>query len=92
MCDTQVGIYLFTNVGDGKNYVGSTEVLANRRHQHVSDLRKGKHKNVHLQRAWDKHGEEAFAPTISALPAPNCWAGMNGWSCRGSSRGALRRR
>lgn len=53
-------IYSITNTANGKRYVGSAVALSRRFAQHKSDLRLGRHCSVKLQRAWDKHGPNAF--------------------------------
>lgn len=52
------GIYIISGVG--RNYVGSAVCIHKRWNVHRSTLRAGTHRNIHLQRAWDKHGESAF--------------------------------
>lgn len=54
------GIYQIRNVLDGSLYVGSAVVFAKRRNVHWHLLRKAKHDCIHLQRAWDKYGPDAF--------------------------------
>ena len=54
------GIYKIINVINNKFYVGSAVDLKRRKTRHYSELRTGKHKNRHLQSAWNKHGENAF--------------------------------
>lgn len=55
------GVYMIEHRESGKKYVGSAAwSFASRWNQHRHDLRKGKHKNSYLQRAWDKYGEDAF--------------------------------
>lgn len=53
------GIYaiVFT---DGKQYIGSAVNFVNRWTQHRKTLREGIHRNIKLQRAWNKYGEAAF--------------------------------
>ena len=51
---TASGIYCITNRKNGKIYIGSASNLRQRWNGHISDLRKEKHKNRHLQRAWLK--------------------------------------
>jgi group I intron endonuclease len=46
---------------NGKKYYGSATNLRTRRNQHFSDLRHKRHANPHLQAAFDKYGESAFA-------------------------------
>ena len=54
------GVYRIVNTLDGKVYVGSAVNISNRRWIHLSMLRRGRHRNSHLQNAWDKYGEECF--------------------------------
>jgi group I intron endonuclease len=54
------GVYSITNTVSGKRYYGSSVDMDKRRLKHWSDLRSGKHKNPHLQAAWNKYGETAF--------------------------------
>jgi group I intron endonuclease len=54
------GIYFIRNKINNKIYVGSSKNLYNREKEHFSDLRKGKHHNIYLQRAYNKYGEKNF--------------------------------
>jgi group I intron endonuclease len=55
------GVYRIVNLVTGKVYVGSAAVsLRQRGLYHRSFLRRGKHDNTYLQRAWDKDGEHNF--------------------------------
>jgi group I intron endonuclease len=54
------GIYWIRNKNNGKFYIGSAADIKRRWWNHRSLLRRGEHDNVHLQRAWAKHGEAAF--------------------------------
>lgn len=54
------GIYAIRNLLDGKVYVGSAGRMSARIAFHRSALTRGKHSNQKLQRAWLKHGAEAF--------------------------------
>lgn len=51
---------MIKNVLTGKFYIGSTIHTDRRFREHLSDLRKGKHHSIHLQRAFDKYGEKSF--------------------------------
>jgi len=53
------GIYLIKNVVDGKVYVGSAKRLIERISLHKHLLRNNHH-SIHLQRAWNKYGENVF--------------------------------
>lgn len=57
----QAGIYQITNTTNGYRYIGSSVNIWTRWKTHVSQLRLNKHHNSHLQRAWNKYGEECFA-------------------------------
>ena len=54
------GIYTITNKNNGKTYIGSSIDIGNRWGEHLCTLRKNTHCNGHLQRSWNKHGEDAF--------------------------------
>jgi len=53
-------IYSFYNKVNGKRYVGSSLYLKHRQSVHFSTLNNNKHKNNHLQNAWNKYKEENF--------------------------------
>jgi len=55
------GVYRIRNKLDSKRYVGSAQDFNERWDVHKKELRKGIHGNLHLQRAWNKYGEENFA-------------------------------
>jgi group I intron endonuclease len=55
------GIYMIKCTANGKVYIGSAVCLSRRKNQHFRELRKGVHKNKHMQAAWLKHGEECFS-------------------------------
>lgn len=55
------GLYVITNLLDGKFYVGSTVNFFDRWTLHLSNLKKNKHHSPHLQNAWNKYGEENFS-------------------------------
>lgn len=55
------GIYKITNLQNGKLYVGqSARGLLGRFRTHKHLLIKNRHRNKHLQSAWNKYGEDAF--------------------------------
>jgi len=57
-------VYSIKNKINNKIYIGSATNLTNRWSRHKSDLIQKHHHSVHLQRAWDKHGEQAFEFSI----------------------------
>lgn len=61
MCSIpQSGIYIIVNIKNGKVYIGQTLNIKKRWGDHKSSLNRNKHKNPHLQAAWNKYGEKAF--------------------------------
>lgn len=54
------GIYRITCNPTLDDYVGSCDDIAARWDEHRKSLRKGKHKNLLLQKLWNDHGEEYF--------------------------------
>ena len=56
------GIYKIVNTVNKKYYIGSTEEsFIKRWYNHINALRKGSHKNIHLQNAWNKYKEISFS-------------------------------
>ena len=61
----KTGVYRITNLINGKSYIGSTkQSFKIRMKHHVNSLRRNSHKNLHLQNAWNKYGEENFEFSI----------------------------
>jgi group I intron endonuclease len=56
----KTGIYKIINIQNNKFYIGSAVNFSRRKTRHFSELRTGKHKNKHLQAAWNKYGESFF--------------------------------
>lgn len=54
------GIYIITNVINGKRYVGSAYDIYDRLHDHMSNLNHNTAHNAHLQAAWNKYGSDSF--------------------------------
>src|ERR1700726_4028557 len=61
------GIYRIVNTLNGKFYIGSAVNLRIRRKNHFVTLRNNAHKNPYLQRAFNKHGEQAFTFEVIEL-------------------------
>lgn len=57
---TEPSVYMIKNKTNGKVYIGSAVNPQERRRQHINDLKKKRHHSVHLQRAWDRYGEDNF--------------------------------
>jgi group I intron endonuclease len=55
------GVYVIEHVASGRRYVGSAVDVGKRWKEHRRQLATGRHHSPHLQRAWNKHGETAFA-------------------------------
>lgn len=61
------GIYKITCIVTDKYYIGSAINLRKRKNTHFGNLRRNQHCNPHMQRAWNKHGEQAFVFEILEL-------------------------
>jgi len=53
-------IYEIENTITGFKYIGCSNHIQRRWKEHIRELRSNKHRNKHLQNAWNKHGEESF--------------------------------
>lgn len=64
------GIYAIENKINGRLYIGSAVDFVKRFYKHRTELKRGKHHSVHLQRAWLKYGRDAFSfrPIIFCAP------------------------
>lgn len=54
------GIYAIENVISGKIYIGQSNNIKRRLQEHKYKLKKGYHRNIHLQNAWNKYGSANF--------------------------------
>jgi group I intron endonuclease len=79
--DGDIGVYAIVNVVRGKRYVGSSaKSIKVRWWLHRTALRAGKHHSRHLQRAWDKYGEDAFSfEVLEVCPPEQCVAREQHW-------------
>lgn len=77
----RTGVYKIVNLVNGKPYVGSTATsFRGRAYEHRKLLRKGRHPNIHLQRAWNKYGEEAFEfRVVQFCPPEDCLKNEQRW-------------
>jgi group I intron endonuclease len=57
---SRIGIYRILCLINGKGYIGQSHNLEKREESHFYKLRKNKHHNRHLQRAFDKYGIDNF--------------------------------
>lgn len=64
---TSSGIYKITCAVTKRIYIGSAINLRVRWKDHFSALRRNKHINPHLQRAWNKYGEQTFTFEVLEL-------------------------
>lgn len=54
------GIYKITNIANNKSYIGSSINMHKRKISHLNTLRNKKHRNIKLQNAFNKYGEQCF--------------------------------
>lgn len=54
------GIYCIENVTNNKKYIGQSVDIYRRWANHRCDLNGNRHRNEHLQSAWNKYGEDKF--------------------------------
>ena len=54
------GIYKIICLSNNKIYIGSSNNIYKRWNEHIWELNNNKHDNKHLQRAWDKYGQDNF--------------------------------
>ncbi len=58
------GIYQILNIVSGDFYIGSSMNVYRRMYQHQTLLRNNKHHSPHLQRSWNKYGQDKFEYSI----------------------------
>jgi hypothetical protein len=68
------GVYKIENINNGKFYIGSAaKSFKQRWDNHKKTLRNGTHRNIKLQRSFDKHGESSFSfSVLSFCPPEHC--------------------
>ena len=55
-----IGIYKIICKETGKVYIGQSRQLDQRFRNHISDLKRGKHGNPYMKKAYEKYGMDAF--------------------------------
>jgi len=58
------GIYAITNKVTGRRYIGRSIDIGRRWQAHLLGLSRGRHYNIHLQRAWLRYGDQAFVFSV----------------------------
>ena len=58
------GVYCIEHIDSGTKYIGSSNNIQQRWREHKSHLRRNKHVNRWLQRAWNKYGEDTFVFSV----------------------------
>lgn len=64
LLNNKCGVYIITNLVNGKKYIGSSKNLKDRLQRHIWELNKGIHINTHLQNSWNKYGEDSFQYSV----------------------------
>jgi group I intron endonuclease len=73
-------IYTIVNKINNKIYVGKTNHFCRRKNQHKRSLRNNTHGNDHLQRSWNKYGEENFEfEILESYPNEHIYSMENYW-------------
>ena len=67
----KTGVYLITNLSNGKTYVGSSVNIYNRLHEHITLLNNNRAHNKHLQAAWNKYGKDSFVFSVLTYCEPD---------------------
>lgn len=49
------GIYVITNISNGKKYIGQSVDVEDRIAHHKSSLKHNRHENSYLQNSWNKY-------------------------------------
>jgi len=60
MIQNNCGVYKITCTKNDRFYIGQSRNISNRFHEHLRSLRCNRHFNFHMQRCYNKYGEESF--------------------------------
>lgn len=66
------GVYCIKNTINGKIYIGSAVRIGHRWDLHINSFKNNKHRNRHLQRAWNKYGCDNFIFYVVEKCDKNC--------------------
>lgn len=61
------GVYAIVNTVTWISYIGSSNNISRRIHEHFSELTSGRHRNQYFLRAWRKYGVAAFELRLLAI-------------------------
>jgi group I intron endonuclease len=64
-------IYRIVRVGTEDCYVGQTKCLRSRKARHLGQLRRDEHHSIHLQRVYNKNGEDSLAFEVLEVIDPS---------------------
>lgn len=62
-----IGIYQIVCIFNGNSYIGSSINIIKRWKDHKYDLNAGRHRNLHLRKAWEKYGQNCFVFQVLEL-------------------------
>lgn len=55
------GIYCIENIINGKKYIGKSKNIEIRFKKHIRELKNNYHRNIYLQKSWNKYGQNSFS-------------------------------
>jgi group I intron endonuclease len=72
-------IYQIRNTKNNRIYIGSTQNLKTRKTRHLRELKRGIHHNLHLQRAYNKHGNTFVFEVLETCTAEQLFKKEEEW-------------